>query len=432
LIGLGNRLFIPLTISEALVRHQQALQWAATQGYSAVLGHHGEAYPYGTFPALLAVGAKQVYAAQEGPFSPPAGFFWVGAISYDYGCQLLDAPGSAKTGFCFFEPEHLLQWLPDGVELTGPDPQAVWATICNQKLYPEISFKKRSIFEGLSYADYAKNIAIILENLRKGLCYEVNYCHKEALKVGLLNEWNLVYEQLVKNSPMPFQFGLKTSDIALVGSSPERFLKRTGQQLIGQPIKGTAPRGKTKEEDEAICQRLKTDEKTLAENMMITDLVRNDLVQVCKPGTVQVEELFGLYSFNQLHQLITTVSGEVDKSLDFTSILKSTFPMGSMTGAPKWKALELIAETEASPRGYFSGAVGYILPNGDFDFAVIIRSLLLKKDTTEYWAGGAIVWDSTAEEEWAESDLKMGSMRKTIEAFGFGDENGSLGQGAHL
>jgi para-aminobenzoate synthetase component 1 len=266
----------------------------------------------------------------------------------------------------------------------------------------------------LDYRLYEYKIDQILQYIRQGLAYEVNFCHQEVVPVGLQDRWADLYEQLTLISPMPFQFGVKAPGLTMVGSSPERFLKREGQKLIAQPIKGTAARGKTQSADDAIGRSLRTDEKTLAENMMITDLMRNDLVQACLPGTVQVEELFGLYTFRQLHQLITTVSGVLNPSLDFTAILKATFPMGSMTGAPKRKAIEIISETEAVPRGYFSGAVGYILPNGDFDLAVIIRSLFLEAEATHYWAGGAIVWDSTPLQEWAESHLKMQSMRQAL------------------
>jgi para-aminobenzoate synthetase component 1 len=129
------------------------------------------------------------------------------------------------------------------------------------------------------------------------------------------------------------------------------------------------------------------------------------------PGSVEVQELFGLYTFARLHQIITTVQGQLAEPFSFDAMLKATFPMGSMTGAPKKKALELIAETEAAHRGFFSGAFGYILPNGDFDLSVIIRSLFMEKEKLHYSAGGAIVWDSTPPEEYAESLLKMEGMR---------------------
>jgi len=188
----------------------------------------------------------------------------------------------------------------------------------------------------------------------------------------------------------------------------ERFLVKKQNTLISQPIKGTIGKGKTLEEDKLLIQELENSEKDRAENVMIVDLVRNDLAKVCKPGTIKVEELFGIYSYLQVHQMISTVSGELKPNITFGDILRATYPMGSMTGAPKIAAMKFIEELEDFKRGWYSGSVGYIEPNGDFDFNVVIRSLLGNMNTKEiaYCAGGAITIDSETDKEWNEIKLK--------------------------
>jgi len=198
-------------------------------------------------------------------------------------------------------------------------------------------------------------------------------------------------------------------------ASPERYLNKTGSQLVSQPIKGTAKRILNDEvADEKLKEDLHNSVKERAENMMIVDLVRNDLARCCKTGSVKVAELFGIYSFPQVHQMISTVSGVLRDDIPFTSAFKYTFPMGSMTGAPKYKVMQVIDEYEKSRRELFSGTVGYISPNGDFDFNVVIRSLFYNVASRylSYQTGGAITWDSVAEQEWEELKLKAWALEK--------------------
>jgi len=197
-------------------------------------------------------------------------------------------------------------------------------------------------------------------------------------------------------------------------ASPERFLMKEGAVLRSQPIKGTARRSKDREEDERLRTLLQSSEKEQAENVMIVDLVRNDLARSCEVGSVRVNELFGIYSFPQVHQMISTVSGRLRKDLPFTAAIRAAFPMGSMTGAPKHKVMQLIEQYEASRRELFSGSVGYISPEGDFDFNVVIRSLFYDADTQylSYQTGGAITWGSDPESEWDELRLKAAAMER--------------------
>jgi para-aminobenzoate synthetase component 1 len=204
----------------------------------------------------------------------------------------------------------------------------------------------------------------------------------------------------------------KFKHLWMIGNSPERFLQKTASTLISQTIKGTIARGKTKEQDQEQIESLKHSEKNQAENVMIVDLVRNDLNRCCIPGSVQVPELFGIHSFSKVHHMISTISGELEFPEDTWKPLRDTFPPGSMTGAPKIMAMELITREEPVARGWYSGATGYFTPEGDFDFAVVIRSFIYdsQKELLTYNSGGAITWDSDPKEEYEEMLVKASAV----------------------
>src|SRR5690606_22011831 len=191
--------------------------------------------------------------------------------------------------------------------------------------------------------------------------YESNFCIEFFSESASINPIT-VYEDLSANSPTPFSNYFKWFDKFIIGASPERFLAKRGSKLISQPIKGTAKRFNDSEEDVQSKNELYNNQKERQENVMIVDLVRNDLTRAAKPGTVKVEELFGIYSFKQVHQMISTVVCEIKDDFTEVDVLKKTFPMGSMTGAPKIKAMQLIEEHERTKRGIYSGAIGYISP----------------------------------------------------------------------
>jgi para-aminobenzoate synthetase component 1 len=218
-------------------------------------------------------------------------------------------------------------------------------------------------------------------------------------------------------SPNPFSAFYRLHDKFLLCASPERFLAKKGAKVISQPIKGTIQRDLAdKIRDEQLKESLRLSPKEQAENVMVVDLVRNDLTQICKPATVKVEELFGIYSFPQVHQMISTISGELKEEVTFSQLLKATFPMGSMTGAPKLSVMKLIDEHEPSARGIFSGSVGYKAPNGDFDFNVVIRSIMYNQTSQylSYQVGSGITFYSHAEKEWEECMLKAEAIRKVL------------------
>ncbi|NRB65024.1 MAG: anthranilate synthase component I family protein, partial [Saprospiraceae bacterium] len=199
-------------------------------------------------------------------------------------------------------------------------------------------------------------------------------------------------------------------------ASPERFLRKRNDVLISQPIKGTRSRGLTPQEDEALKQDLMNSQKDRSEHVMIVDLVRNDLARSSLTGSVQVSELYGIYSFAQVHQMISTIQSRLRPDIPLVEAIRNAFPMGSMTGAPKIKAMELIDQLESTKRSIYSGAIGYISPEGDFDFNVVIRTLFLRQDVgyLSFSVGGAIVYDSDPEQEYQECMWKAKAILETL------------------
>jgi para-aminobenzoate synthetase component 1 len=256
-------------------------------------------------------------------------------------------------------------------------------------------------------SEYVHAVRGIQECIRHGEIYEMNFCQEFYAENATVDVAS-VFRRLQELSPAPFSALLRRNDTYLISSSPERFLKKTGSRLLSQPIKGTRRRGKEIEEDALLKQELLEDEKERAENVMIVDLVRNDLSRIAERGTVKVDELFGIYSFEQVHQMISTVSCILRPGTSFSDIIHATFPMGSMTGAPKVRAMELIEQYERSRRGLYAGAVGILSPDGDFDLSVVIRSILYDaaRNYVSFTVGSAITHKSDPDAEYEECLLK--------------------------
>ena len=266
-----------------------------------------------------------------------------------------------------------------------------------------------------SKENYLANISKIKAYLQRGDIYEMNYCQEFfAENVEISNPLDL-YFKLNQFTKAPFSAYLQLNNHLLFCTSPERFIQKKGNHLLSQPIKGTARRGKNEKEDKELVDSLRNDPKEKSENIMIVDLVRNDLSKIATKGSVHVDELCAIYSFPAIHQMISTISCEL-KTSKFTDILEALFPMGSMTGAPKKRALELIDEFEDFNRGFYSGSIGYIDPTGDFDFNVIIRSLIYNKENKRLscGVGSAITISSDAEREYAECLVKIEKLRNVI------------------
>lgn len=256
---------------------------------------------------------------------------------------------------------------------------------------------------------YISQVEKLKAHIQRGDIYEVNYCQEYFAENVELEYPMDTYFKLNRITKAPFSTFLQTDKHAIFCGSPERYMKKNGDRLLSQPIKGTAPRGIDSQADEALKQHLQNDPKERAENIMIVDLVRNDLSRVAKKGSVQVSELCGIHTFETVHQMISTIECELEKEVSFLDILNASFPMGSMTGAPKVEAMKIIDETEDFNRGIYSGSIGYISPNGDFDFNVVIRSLIYNREN-KYLScavGGAITILSDPEKEYEECQTKI-------------------------
>jgi para-aminobenzoate synthetase component I len=264
-------------------------------------------------------------------------------------------------------------------------------------------------------SEYMDSVNQLKQRIRKGDIYEVNFCQEFFAENVNLNTID-IFENLNKISQAPFTAYCKFDTHYVICASPERFLQKHGNRLISQPIKGTVKRSENEKEDELLKFELQNSNKEKSENVMIVDLVRNDLSRIAKQGSVKVDELFGIYSFKQLHQMISTVSCEINDDISFTDIIKSLFPMGSMTGAPKVSAMKLIKQYESTKRSLYSGSIGYITPEGDFDFNVVIRSILYnsKNKYASFMVGSAITDKAIAEEEYEECLLKAKAMFEVL------------------
>lgn len=266
-------------------------------------------------------------------------------------------------------------------------------------------------------AEYTFKAKQILDHIQRGDIYEVNFCQEfyaEDVQIKPIS----VYQNLNAISKAPFSCFLRLEEFYAMGSSPERFLSKQGHLLVSQPIKGTARRSDIKEEDERLKQELSIDSKEISENIMIVDLVRNDMSKTAQKASVNVEELCQIYTYTQVHQMISTITSKVRPGLSVAEILKSMFPMGSMTGAPKPSAMQIAELYESTKRGLYSGAIGYITPENDFDFNVVIRTLLYnaEKNYLSYMVGSALTAKAKPEDEYEECLLKGKALQNAVNA----------------
>ncbi len=314
----------------------------------------------------------------------------------------------------FFVPQVLVRLKGNAIFIDAPQPTAIFDAIQAVSLSTQKEKQVFSFTPKISKAEYLKKIDQIRNHIKEGDVYEMNMCMEYFAQNVAIHPLQ-VYTQLQKISPAPFAAYAKFDDeLFALCASPERFMKKEGDTLISQPIKGTAKRGINAADDKAMKHNLRHSPKEMAENVMIVDLVRNDLAKSCIAGTIKVEELFGIYTFAQVHQMVSTVTGILHRNIHWTNAIADAFPMGSMTGAPKIKVMELIEKYEESKRGLFSGAMGYVTPEADFDFNVVIRSLLYnaKNRYLSYHVGGAITYDSVPEEEYNECILKASAIEQ--------------------
>ena len=417
------------TITDPENAKKKMLNWANRFSIFSFLDNHRYQTNYHSIECLLAVGNKNSCSANAGNALNDLQVFlnkdhrWLfGHLGYDLKNEIESVTSSYKSrhGFpdiFFFEPTIIIRLYEKEMEIESEeDAGKIFDEIMQTDERIELQNDSINIQQRVSRKEYIETIEQLKKHILRGDCYEINYCMEFFSEEAIVDPLS-VYEKLSKTSPNPFSALYKLEDKWLICASPERFLKREGDKILSQPIKGTSSRFlKDDSKDKKSKEELYASEKDRSENVMVVDLVRNDLARVCKEGTVKVDELFGIYSFPQVHQMISTISGELKDEISFTEIIKATFPMGSMTGAPKRKVMELIDNYERSGRGIFSGAVGYITPEMDFDFNVVIRSIMYNASEKylSFMAGSGITFYSDAENEYEECLLKAEAMRGAI------------------
>lgn len=324
-------------------------------------------------------------------------------INYDYKNQIEHFPEKENNPLQFPKKQII------EVEKTIP------LALHHHSLQPAPS-QKIAIQPTVSKQQYIDKVNALKQHIQLGNIYEINYCITfEANNIEIDPLW--IYQKLNSISKAPYSALIKLDQQYIISSSPELFLSKKGTTLTTKPIKGTAKRGATPEEDELIKQQLKTNLKERTENIMIVDVARNDLSRIAKKGTVKVDKLCDIESYQQVHQMVSTVSCELKDRLSFDDMITTTFPMASMTGAPKIKAMELTDEFELYNRGPYSGTIGCVEPNGDFELSVLIRSIFYNetKRYLSFSVGSAITAMCNAEEEYEECLLKAKAMMQVLE-----------------
>ena len=320
----------------------------------------------------------------------------------------------------FFQPKKI-------VTLKGNQIEIQYLTMCDDEVEEDFEEIVKSqepiansqeipiIQQRISKEKYLEKVSNLLKHIHRGDIYEANFCMEFFIENSNINPLEK-FLKLNKISKSPLAVFFKNNTHFLLSASPERYLKKEGELVISQPIKGTAKRFLDSIEDEKSKSELASDPKERTENIMISDLVRNDLSRTAQKGSVKVEELCGIYSFEQVHQMISTITSKLDHQYTVADVIKTTFPMGSMTGTPKVSVLKIIEELEETKRGLYSGAVGYFTPNSDFDFNVVIRSILYnqEKKYASFSVGSAITSKSIPKMEYEECLLKAKAMREVL------------------
>ena len=348
-----------------------------------------------------------------------------GHFGYDFKNYLekLSSNNEDLVGFSdlnFFEPDLIFRIFDDKCEVEYFDVNEeglnqIIDDIVNQKNKDQESRHIPTIKPKISKETYIDTINKLKKHINHGDVYEINFCMEFFAENVQLNSIDC-FNNLIKLSPMPFSVLYKMGKRWAICASPERFLKKQNNTIISQPIKGTAPRFTDDNLDFNSKNNLKNNQKERSENIMAVDVVRNDLSRIAQKDSVKVKELCEVYSYQGVHQMISTVTAEKKQNVHSLDAIKLAFPMASMTGAPKIRAMELIEQYEVTKRGLYSGTIGYITPEGDFDFNVVIRSILYNEETKylSFMVGSAITAKSDAEKEYEECMLKAQKMFQAL------------------
>ena len=410
--------------------NKKLLRWAQQYDTAIWLDSNKDEQTYTNFDSILAIDEfTSLQTDAEHAFEKLKEYqsitqdYLFGYLSYDVknDAEKLTSTNIDELGFAelfFFQPQKILFIKDNQIEfqyltIVEDEIDTDFKVICDLVLKPQSTIiSEREIKSRISKKDYHQKVDKILEHIHKGNIYEANFCQEFYAENTRINPL-YIFEDLNIISEAPFATFFKIDTQYLLSASPERYLKKEGRKIISQPIKGTAKRFENRLEDQKTATALSIDTKERSENIMIVDLVRNDLSKSAKKGSVQVEELCKVSSFKQVHQMISTVVSEIKEDVHLIDVIKDTFPMGSMTGAPKISAMKIIEDLEESKRGLYSGTVGYFTPSGDFDFNVVIRSILYdeEKKYLSFSVGSAITAKSSPEKEYEECLIKAKAMQ---------------------
>jgi len=411
---------------------QQLLSWS--QQFREVIFLDSNSYPqeYSSFDCVLAVDAftslkTDFHNAFEDlkQYQQTTKDWLFGYLTYDLKNDIEPLKSSNFDGLdfpdlFFFQPKKIFLLKGNQLEiqyllLCDDEVEDDFEEIVTSNYEPFVTLSGIEVEQRISKEFYIEKVTKMLHHIHVGDMYEANFCMEFYAENAVINPLEK-FQKLNSISQAPFSVFFKNNKQFLLSASPERYLKRVGETLISQPIKGTSKRFTDPVEDKKSKQFLESDSKERAENIMITDLVRNDLSHTAQKGSVEVVELCKIYSFLQVHQMISTITSKLDPQYSPIDVLKTTFPMGSMTGAPKISVMNIIENLEETKRGLYSGSVGYFTPEGDFDFNVVIRSILYNQESqyVSFSVGSAITAQSIPENEYEECLLKAKAMHEVL------------------
>ncbi len=412
---------------------QQLLQWAQQYREVVFLDSNDYQQQYSSYDAVLAVDAfTSIKTDYHNAFDNLNEYQqitkdWLfGYLSYDLKNDVADLASANFDGLqfpdlFFFQPKKLFLLKGNQLEvqylkMCDDEMEADFDEITTTKLQTSNSKPITNIRQRISHTQYLEKAGEMLAHIQRGDIYEANFCMEFYAEDVVIHPL-AAYQKLNAISEPPFAVFFKHNRQYLLSASPERYLRKEGNTVISQPIKGTARRSTDEAEDVSIKLLLASNQKERSENIMIVDLVRNDLSRTAAKGSVTVEELCGAYTFKQVHHLISTIVSEVAAGVTPVEVIRQSFPMGSMTGAPKISAMQIIEKLEETRRGLYSGAVGYFTPDGDFDFNVVIRSILYNQEQryVSFSVGSAITAKADPEQEYEECLLKARAMRSVLE-----------------
>ncbi len=419
-------------INDVIAFKKQLLQWSQQFREIVFLDSNDYHQKYSNYDLILAVDAfTSVETDYQNAFQDLYEYQsrtkdWLfGYLTYDLknDIEKLSSNNFDRLSFpdlFFFQPKKLFLLKDTTLEIQylqmcDDEFETDFNEILNIAQQPSTDNQQLIINQRISKENYLNKVSRMLEHIQRGDIYEANFCMEFFAENAQINPI-LVYQKLNSISQPPFAVYFRNNEHYLLSASPERYLKKEETKIISQPIKGTAKRFVDEVLDNQSKNDLENNPKERSENIMIVDLVRNDLSHTATKGSVEVEELCKIYTFKQVHQMISTIVSNVESNTSPIEIIKTTFPMGSMTGAPKISAMNIIENLEETKRGLYSGSMGYFTPSGDFDFNVIIRSILYnaKANYLSFSVGSAITSKSIPENEYEECLLKAKAMFEVL------------------